>query len=87
VVHEVGRRLKVVREVGRRPLSVTEMGLGISRTNADSQWNPVHNVFHRNFCYGNETIRRYFCKRDLDSANLRPALERGCGKQTPSDRK
>jgi len=23
--------------------------LGISRTNADSQWNPVYNVFHRNF--------------------------------------
>ena len=37
-----------------RPASV---GLGISRTNADSQWNPVHNAFHRNFCYANETIR------------------------------
>ena len=34
-----------------------KVGLGISRTNADSQWNPVYNVFHRNFC-GNETIRR-----------------------------
>ena len=35
-----------------------KVGLGISRTNADSQWNPVYNVFHRNFCCGNETIRR-----------------------------
>jgi len=35
-----------------------KVGLGISRTNADSQWNPVYNVFHRNFCYGNETVRR-----------------------------
>ena len=30
---------------------------GISRTNADSQWNPVYNVFHRIFCRANETIR------------------------------
>jgi len=35
-----------------------KVGLGISRTNADSQWNPVYNVFHRNFGCGNETIRR-----------------------------
>jgi len=35
-----------------------KVGLGISRTNADSQWNPVYNVFHRNFCCGNETSRR-----------------------------
>jgi len=35
-----------------------KVGLGISRTNADSQWNPVYNAFHRNFCCGNETIRR-----------------------------
>jgi len=35
-----------------------KVGLGISRTNADSQWDPVYNVFHRIFCYGNETIRR-----------------------------
>ena len=27
------------------------------------------------------------CKRDLDTANLRPALEQSCGKQTLSDRK
>jgi len=35
-----------------------KVGLGISRTNADSQWNPVYNVFHRFFCCANETIRR-----------------------------
>jgi len=39
-------------------LYIVKVGLGISRTNADSQWNPVYNVFHRNFCCGNETIRR-----------------------------
>ena len=32
-----------------------EVGLGISRTNTDSQWNPVYNEFHRFFCCGNET--------------------------------
>ena len=34
--------------------------LGISRTNADSQWNPVYRskAFHRIHCCGNETIRR-----------------------------
>ena len=61
--------------------------LGISRTNADSQWNPVYNAFHRFVCCENETIRRQFCKRDLDAAYLRPALEEGCGKQTSSARK
>ena len=40
------------------PGSFLKVGLGISRTNADSQWNPVYNVFHRNFCCGNETIRQ-----------------------------
>ena len=39
-------------------LLIVKVGLGISRTNADSQWNPVYNVFHRSFCCGNETIRR-----------------------------
>jgi len=29
-----------------------EVGLGISRTNADSQWNPVYNAFHRYVCCG-----------------------------------
>jgi len=28
-----------------------------------------------------------FVKRDLDAANLWPALEQGCGKQTPGARK
>ena len=61
-----------------------KVGLGISRTNVDSQWNLVYNAFHRIFCCGNETIRRQFCKleRDLDAANLRPVLEQGCRKQT-----
>jgi len=66
---------------------INKVGLGISRTNADSQWNPVDNVCHRFFCCGNETIRRYLCKRDLDAANLRPALEQACGKQTPGAKK
>jgi len=66
---------------------VLKVGLGISRTNADSEWNPVYNTFHRIFGCGNETIRRWFCKRDLDAANRRPALEQGCGKQTPGARK
>jgi len=35
-----------------------KVGLGKSRTNADSKRNPLYNVFHRNFCCGNETIRR-----------------------------
>jgi len=65
-----------------------KVGLVISRTNAltDSQWNPVYKAFHRIFSCGNDTIRRLFCKRDLDAANLRPALEQGCGKQTPGAR-
>jgi len=64
-----------------------KMGLGISRTNADSQWNSVYNTFYRIFCCGNETIHWYFCKRDRDAANLRPTLEQGCGKETLSARK
>jgi len=35
-----------------------KVGLGISRTSADSQGNPVYNAFHRFFRCGNETIRR-----------------------------
>jgi len=35
-----------------------KVGLGISRANADSHWNPVYNAFHRFFWCGNETIRR-----------------------------
>ena len=45
------------------------MGLGISRTNADSQWNPVYKAFLRICCCGDETIRRFktkwFCTRIL----------------------
>ena len=52
------------------------------RKKTDSQWNPVYNAFHRICSCGNETIRQQFCKRDLDAANLRPALGHGCGKQT-----
>jgi len=62
------------------------VGLGNCRTNADSQWNPVYNAFHRIFGCGNKTIRRYYFKRDLDAAKLGPALGQGGGKQTPSDR-
>jgi len=36
-----------------------KVGLGISRTNADSQWNPVNIAFHHQFlCCGNEKIRQ-----------------------------
>jgi len=63
-----------------------KVGLGISRTNADSEWNPVYNTFPRICWCGNETFCRYFCKRDLDAANLLSALEQGCGNQTPSAR-
>jgi len=34
-----------------------KVGLGISQTNADSQWNPVYNAFHRIFCCENKMIR------------------------------
>jgi len=27
-----------------------KVGLGISQTNVDSQWNPVNNAFHQFFC-------------------------------------
>jgi len=33
------------------------VGLGICRTDADSQRNSVYTAFHRFFCCGNETIR------------------------------
>jgi len=35
-----------------------KVGLGITRTNTDSQWNPVYNAFHRIFGCGNKTICR-----------------------------
>jgi len=34
-------------------------GLGISRTNAGSQWNPVYNALHRIRSCRNEPIGRY----------------------------
>ena len=53
-------------KLGRNPdtirfiimLIFIKVRLGISRTNADSQWNPVYNACHRIFCSGNKTIRR-----------------------------
>jgi len=39
-------------------ISSIKVGLGISQTNADSQWNPFYNAFHQKICCGNETIRR-----------------------------
>ena len=39
-------------------VKLLKVGLGISRTNADSQWNPAYNAFRPNFCCGNETICR-----------------------------
>jgi len=64
--------------------AVIKVRLGISRTNADSQWNQLYTVFHRIRCCGNETIRWESCKRDFDVANMRLALVHVCGKQTPS---
>jgi len=58
--------------------------LGISRTNADSQWNPVYKAFHRICCCGNEPIVWQQLKRDPCAGNTRPALEYDCGKQMPS---
>jgi len=51
--------LKVHRPRPQSPLHFDiKVGLGISRTIADSQWNPLYNAFHRNFCCGNETMRQ-----------------------------
>jgi len=61
-----------------------KVGLGISRTKADSQLNPVYEAFLRFCCYETETIRQQQYRRDSDAANLRPALEHVCGKQTQS---
>ena len=52
-----------------------KVGLGVSRTNADSQWNPVYKAFHRKHWCENKATHRWRCKRDFDAANLRPALE------------
>ena len=58
--------------------------VGLGQTSADSSCNPVYEAFHQiRFC-GNESICQSQCKRDLNAANMRPALEQDCGKQTPS---
>ena len=41
-------------------------------------------AFHRLYSCGSETIHRWSAKRDLDVANMRPALGFFCGQQTPS---
>ena len=75
-------------------LHVLKVGLGISRTNADSQWNPVYNAFHRFLVvetkrfvgsFVNVILTRQTCGKP--AANLQPALEQGCGKQTQSAKK
>jgi len=45
----------------------------ISRTNADSQWNPFYNAFHRIFCSGNETNSQniYQIHREKSNASAR----------------
>jgi len=35
-----------------------KVGLGISRTNEESQWNPVYKASYRISCCGNENILR-----------------------------
>jgi len=55
------------------------------KTNADSQWNPVCKLFHRIRCCGNETVRWWYCKRDLDAKHAASQLKHVCGKQTSSD--
>jgi len=59
------------------------VGLGISRTNADSQWNQFTTHFIEIFVV--ETKR--FVGSFVNVILARPALEQGCGKQTPSARK
>ena len=81
----VGLKGKSLNWKNRR--SVLRWGWVFFPTNATCQWNPVYKAFHQNYRCGNETMRRYYVKRDLDAANLRPALEYVCGKQTPSARK
>jgi len=45
-----------IKSIFRSSRVFIKVGLGICRTNADSQWNLVYNAFHRNFCRENETI-------------------------------
>jgi len=60
------------------------VGLGISQTNADSQYNSVYKAFHRVRCCGNEKIVSSNVNVIFDAANLLSVLEQVCGRQTPS---
>jgi len=48
-----------------------KVGLGISRTNADSQWNPGYKAFHRIHHCGNEVGSNV--NVILTRQNMRPA--------------
>jgi len=61
---------------------LSKAGWVISRMNAHFQWNLVYKAFHREYFCGTKPIRRQYSTCDLDVANLRPALEHGCRKQT-----
>jgi len=43
------RQDHVYKTADESPQQKFKVGLGISQTNADSQWNLVYNVFHRKF--------------------------------------
>ena len=55
--HQLVNQIKNIRWKRLDWESEVKVGLVISRTNADSQWNPVYNAFHRKICCGNVTIR------------------------------
>jgi len=50
VIHLTRCLLRIALAGDENTWKTLKMGLGICRTNADSQWNPVYNVFHRIFC-------------------------------------
>ena len=55
----------------------------------NSQWNPFYKAFHRIWFCGNKRFSSVVMDwssntNDLHSANIWPALEHRCGKQTPS---
>jgi len=60
---------------------ITFEGRGLFETNVRIQWKLVHKAFHRICCCGNKTNCQISFERDLDAANLRPALGHGCGMQ------
>ena len=64
-MEEKPKRKKLQKVFGTQPhkkqswfASIPSVGLGVSRTNADSQWNPVYKVLHSICCCGNEMIRQ-----------------------------